>query len=256
LRLMRRLLPPPPIPETPGAREYLQRVDIAARSRGYDVLEAARLARLLAPLVGHGRGHEPRALAAATLFWIDTVEATRQRQERMRPEEAWTLTGSSRASFYRAMKLVGDRLGIPHREILRGGYGYRELPVSNGRIRAPGAVVVAVDGYVPLCRGLGSCYLGIDTDRAGALLLPSGARRWRDRDVGEHYLTTQVKINVHALLNSMRRVFGDREFTTDEFAELMALTPNSAGRLLGKLAALGLVLKVSEGRWRLLGDAP
>ncbi|OWJ55585.1 hypothetical protein [Pyrodictium delaneyi] len=253
MEVILRRLPPPPIPETPGALEYLQLVDRLARSRGYNALEAARLARLLAQLVGPGRGRDPRALAAATIFWIDTVEAARQQRQRMKPEEAWSLAGSSRASFYRAVRLVAERLGIPHRELLRGGYAYRQLSVYAGRIRAYGFIVVALDGYTPLCRGIETCYVGGTwRSEVGGLVLPARSNGWRAGSVGEHYITAQVKINVYALLTSMRRVFGDREFTTDEFAELMALTPNSAGRLLGKLADMGHVTRVGEGRWRLI----
>ncbi|WP_156328001.1 hypothetical protein [Pyrodictium delaneyi] len=257
MEVLVRRLPPPPIPEMPGALEYLQHVDRLARSQGYNALEAARLARLLAQLVGPGRGRDPRALAAATIFWIDTVEAARQRRERMKPEEAWSLAGSSRASFYRAVRLVAERLGIPHRELLRGGYAYKLLGVHAGRVKAYASIVVALDGYTPLCRGIETCYVG-DTWRGevAALLLPARSNEWRAGSVGEHYISARVKINVHALLSSMRRVFGDREFSTDDFAELMALTPNSAGKLLGKLADMGYVARVAEGRWRLLGDTP
>ena len=90
--------------------EYAKRLVRAAEVigiRGRKLVYAAQLARETSWLVGISRrGSDPKAIASAALYWIWLLDYLRgQLSTPSLPAKAWTYTGSSRPSFYRAIRL-------------------------------------------------------------------------------------------------------------------------------------------------------
>jgi len=246
--------------ELPEEREYAQRLVAAAERlgiRGQRLIAVSRLARETAWLVGlDGRGTDPRAVASAALYWVWLLEHLRGGiGEPPSPREAWSLTGSSRASFYRAIAVLSRYvLRLPsHHPLLRLEAVHGGLCSASGTCARPGSHVVGVEpgGYVVMCSGPTSCR----PPRGQAvelLLLPVQASGRRRGAVRNGFLKKRgVTFDLFRLRELIRERFNGDEFTTYDFAAMLGLVPQSAGRLLYDLERHGVVEKTGESRWRL-----
>ena len=203
---------------------------------GRRVVRVAELARRTAWLVGcrdcavDGRGVDPRAVAASV-------------------EQAWRLTGSSRPSFYRAVQVFSRYVvGLGHHVLLRAESASVVRSKARTTVHRPGSALVAVtlDGYVPLASGYGTVRLGVDAE---VLVLPAQHSRREEAMTG--FLKTRLTLDLERLLNRIRERFGRDPFTTNDIADLIAVTPSSAAQLLARLRDLGYVEKLADTLWRL-----
>ncbi len=245
--------------ELPEEREYAQRLVAAAEAlglRGGRLVAVAKLARETAWLVGlEDRGTDPRALAAAAVYWAWLVDHLRGLMEAPSPQRAWRLTGSSRASFYRAIAVLARyvlRLETHHPLLRLEARLAGTCSAVEGTCSRPGSHVVGVEpsGYVVLCSGRGGC-----RPPRGAvvelLLLPGGASTRRTGAVNGYLRNKKVTYDLVRLREIIAERFGLSEFQTHDFAAITGLTPQSAGKLLSDLERYGIVERVGEARWRL-----
>ena len=224
--------------------EYARRLVAAAERlgvRGNRLVAVGRLARETAWLVGlERRGTDPRAVAAAALYWVWLLDHLRGSiEETPSPQKAWSLVGSSRASFYRAVAVWSQR-------VLRIESHYPLLKiearlagscsVEGGACSRPGYHVVGVEpgGYVVLCSGRGGC-----RPPHGAVvelvLLPVNGNGWREKPLNGYLRNKKVTFDVIRLREIIAERFGMNEFQTHDFAAIIGLTPQSAGKLLADL---------------------
>ncbi len=197
--------------------------------------------------VNNGRGADERALAAAAAYWAWLVEHARGLLGRPVAQQAWELTGSSRASFYRAIRIWSScLLGLENHHVLLRGEGRIRVHASSVA-SYPGFFIVALRGYIPSATRAHRLRLG-RLAPAELLLLPliDSTRRMR----GMNGRIT-VTFDLERLYNLLRTSFDYQPFSAHDFARILALHYPSAVQVLKKLETLGIVERIGEGAWRL-----
>jgi len=196
--------------------------------------------------INSGRGADLRALAAAAVYWAWLVESARGLLDRPVAQRAWELVGSSRASFYRAIRIWSKcllRLN-DHHVLLRG-----EAWITHHSSRVanyPGRFIIALQGYIPAAVGPHRLRLG-RLAPAELLLLPLEYTR-RGQAMSDR---VSVTFNYERLYYLILKSFDYQPFRTEQFAELLALHFPSAAQLLKKLREIGMVERLGDGLWRL-----
>lgn len=197
--------------------------------------------------VNDGRGADLRALAAAAVYWAWLVERGRGLlPEKPSAQRAWELAGSSRSSFYRAIRIWATcLLGMEdHRPLLRGE---ARVALHSSRVASyPGSFIVALRGYVPAAAGAHRLRLS-RLAPVELLLLPLEYTR-RSRAMNGRVTVT---FDYEELYELIRRNFDYEPFTTSQFAKLLALHFPSASQLLKRLENIGMVERLRDGLWRL-----
>ena len=197
--------------------------------------------------VDGGRGADLRALAAAAVYWAWLVEHARGVLPRPAAQKSWGLAGSSRSSFYRAIRIWSNcLLGLEdHRPLLRGEA--RSLLFSGVAASYPGYFIVVLRGYIPAAAGPHRLRLG-RLRPAELLLLPLESSTRGIRGVNGRMTVT---FDLERLYNLLRTSFDYQPFSAQDFARVLALHYPSAVQVLKKLEILGIVERVGEGVWRL-----
>lgn len=196
--------------------------------------------------VDNGRGATVRALASAAVYWAWLVEHARGLLDKPVAQRAWELVGSSRASFYRAIRIwSGCLLGLGnHHVLLRGD---SRATIYRGKLAFyPGRFIVVVEGYTPVVAGAERLWLG-RLAPAELLLLPLTDSKRRVGRVNGRVTVTFDLERLHALLE---KSFRGHPFSAHEFAKLLALHYPSAVQVLKKLEFLGIVERLGDGAWR------
>ncbi|BES82562.1 hypothetical protein [Pyrodictium abyssi] len=197
--------------------------------------------------VDDGRGADLRALAAAAVYWAWLVEHSRGLLGRPVAQRAWELVGSSRASFYRAIRIWSEcLLGLgSHHALLRGEA--RSLVFSGVAASYPGYFIAALRGYTPVAAGFHRLRLG-RLRPVELLLLPHGDNTRRTGAVNGRMTVT---FDLERLYSLLRMSFDYQPFSAQDFARILALHYPSAVQVLKKLETLGIVERIGEGVWRL-----
>jgi len=197
--------------------------------------------------VDGGRGTDIRALSAAAVYWAWLIEHARGLLERPAAQRAWELTGSSRASFYRAVRIWSScLLGLENHHVLLRGEGRIRLHASSVA-SYPGFFIVALRGYIPSATRAHRLRLG-RLAPAELLLLPliDSTRR-----TGGMNGRITVTFDLERLYNLLRTSFDYQPFSAHDFARILALHYPSAVQVLKKLETLGIVERIGDGAWRL-----
>ena len=226
---------------------YMLSFNVVSEFLGYDfAVKYSRYLRLLSEVASSisGRGGDPRGLAAAVACYVSRVLASDRS-----PLYVFYLR-SSRASFYRALKLFTLRLG--HSELfyrlLLSGLSRCNYRVYDERLYVPKRSLVVLRNK--------SLKVFIERVVRGFMRVPSVnspvsievyCLPENSILMGDSMATVELKMRFRVLdlLDLLRRRLGDT-FTAKDVAEILATDSRYAGRLLSLLAKEGYLEIVSD----------